>query len=146
MPTGKDILKEAESRIGKQEYYLGADVPFEQGDDYRGETDCAEFVSEVHHEVTGTIIGALRPDSRNPDPWTGEFYRQMKAGELIEITVEEAVNIPGAMLLKKGHIAFSDGQGGTVEAMGRKWGVCRGKVGDRFSWGILAPGVNYAEG
>lgn len=145
MVTGEQILAEADSRVGKQDYVLGADVPLEQYDHYRGPTDCAEFVAEVHQEKTGEIIGSLHANSDNPDPWTGEFYRQMISRELIQIPVERAKRIPGAMLLKKGHIAFSDGHGGTVEAKGRDWGVCRSRAGDRFSWGILAPRVKYTE-
>jgi hypothetical protein len=149
MKTGQDLLREAEKRLG-DDYELGADVPLEQGDDYHGETDCAEMATEVSHEVTGKIYGALRADSTNPDPWTGEWYAQMRAGEVIQITVERAVHIPGALLLRRskngGHIAFSDGKGGTVEAMGEQYGVCRGRAQGRgFQWGILLPGVKYEE-
>ena len=147
--TGNDILKEAEKRLGG-EYELGADVPLERGDDYRGETDCAEMATEVVHEVTGRIYGALNPVSANPDPWTGAWYADMVAGNVIQVTVDRAMRTPGALLLRRtksgGHIAFSDGKGGTVEAMGEKWGVVRGKAAGRgFQWGIFIPGVCYEE-
>jgi hypothetical protein len=149
MTTGKDLLKEAEHHIG-EEYVYGADVPLEQGDDYHGPTDCAEFATEVVHEKTGKIYGALRPDSDNPEPWTGEWFRQVLEGEVFRVSVEQAVKTPGALLLRFDrqvkHIVFSDGKGGTVEAMGRAYGVCRGRVTGRgFKYGILIPGVVYKE-
>jgi N-acetylmuramoyl-L-alanine amidase len=146
-PTGQDLLKEAENNLN-DEYVYGADVPLEQGDNYSGPTDCAEFATETVHEVTGEIYGALYPHSKNPDPWTGEWYAQMRAGEVIQIPVEQAIRTPGALLLRRnkygGHIAFSDGKGGTVEAMGADYGVCRGRARDRFQWGIMIPGVDYS--
>jgi hypothetical protein len=147
--TGNDLLKEAEKRLGA-EYEFGADVPLEQGDDYQGETDCAEMATEVVHEVTGRIYGALNPRSANPDPWTGAWYADMVAGNVIQVTVDRAMRTPGALLLRRnksgGHIAFSNGKGGTVEAMGEKWGVCRGRAAGRgFQWGIFIPNVCYEE-
>jgi hypothetical protein len=147
--TGKDLLKEAEKRLGG-EYEHGADVPLEQGDDYRGETDCAEMATEVVHEVTGRIYGALNPKSANPDPWTGAWYADMVAGNVIQVTVDRAMRTPGALLLRRskggGHIAFSDGKGSTVEAMGEAYGVCRGRAAGRgFQWGIFIPGICYVE-
>lgn len=149
MVTGADLLKEAKKCLG-DEYVYGADVPLEQGDDYHGETDCAEFCSEVVHEVTGRIYGALNPQSANPDPWTGAWYADMVAGKVIQVTMDRAIRTPGALLLRRnksgGHIAFSDGKGGTVEAMGAAYGVCRGRAAGRgFQWGIFIPGVCYEE-
>jgi N-acetylmuramoyl-L-alanine amidase len=149
MKTGQDLLHEAEKHLGDP-YRLGADVPLVQGDDYHGETDCAEVTTEVVQEVTGKIYGALNPHSDNPDPWTGEWYAQLMAGTLIQVTVDRAMRTPGALLLRRngsgGHIVFSDGKGGTVEAMGAQWGVVRGHAAGRgFQWGIYIPGVCYEE-
>jgi len=149
MVTGNDLLSEAAKHLG-DEYEYGADVPLIQGDDYHGETDCAEFATEVVQEVTGKIYGALAPNSDNPDPWTGQWLVDMQSGKVIRVTLERAFRTPGALLLWRnksgGHIAFSDGKGGTVEAMGEKWGVCRGKANGRgFQWGILIPDVCYEE-
>lgn len=149
MVLGTDLLEEAEKRLGDK-YVYGADVPLEQGDDYSGPTDCAEMATEVVHELTGQIYGALEPRSANPDPWTGAWYADMVAGNVIQVTVDRAIRTPGALLLRRsrssGHIAFSDGKGGTVEAMGAAYGVCRGKVANRgFQWGIFIPGVCYEE-
>jgi len=149
MVTGNDLLREAIKHLG-DEYEFGADVPLEQGDDYHGETDCAEFATEVVQEVTGKIYGALAPNSDNPDPWTGQWLADMQSGKVILVTLERAFRTPGALLLRRnksgGHIAFSDGKGGTVEAMSEKRGVCRGKIDGRgFQWGILIPNVCYEE-
>ena len=43
-----------------------------------------------------------------------------------------------------GHIAFSDGQGGTIEAHSSKTGVIRHTISNRrWDFGVLVPGVNY---
>lgn len=149
MITGKDLLKEAEKHLG-EEYVFGADVPLVQGDGYHGETDCAEMCSEVVHEVTGRIYGALAPNSSNPDPWTGQWLADMQSGKVIQVSLERAIRTPGALLLRRnksgGHIAFSDGKGGTVEAMGANYGVVRGRAAGRgFQWGIFIPNVCYEE-
>jgi N-acetylmuramoyl-L-alanine amidase len=149
MITGKDLLNEAEKHLGEP-YVLGADVPLVQGDNYHGEYDCAEFATEVVQEVTGKIYGAMEPDSKNPDPWTGAWYADMKSDKVTEIPLARAYRMPGALLLRRtssgGHIAFSDGKGGTVEAMGAAYGVCRGRATGRgFQYGILIPNVCYEE-
>ena len=96
MKTGKDLLKEAENNLG-EDYDWGADVPLEQGDDFHGAFDCAEFATETVHEVTGKIYGALNPYSDNPDPWTGAWYADMVAGKVIQVTVDRAIRTPGAL-------------------------------------------------
>lgn len=148
MHTGQELLKQAETELG-DEYVYGADVPLVQGDNYQGPTDCAEFATEVVQEITGEIYGALQPHSTNPDPWTGQWFAEMNSGKVIEIPVEQAIRTPGALLLRFDrrvhHIAFSDGKGGTVEAMGADYGVTRGWAKGRFQYGILIPGVKYEE-
>jgi hypothetical protein len=152
MKRGKDLLELAETRL-KAKYVFGADVDLNDPnwglpDSEDQFWDCAEFCSWVVKQITGKIYGALNPESRNPDPWTGEWYAQMRAGVVIKTTVEEAIAIPGALLLRRtkegGHIAFSDGKGGIVEARGKDYGVCRGSAyGRGFQWGILIPEVKY---
>jgi N-acetylmuramoyl-L-alanine amidase len=149
MTTGQDLLKEAEKHIG-DEYVFGADVPLVQGDDYHGETDCAEMATEVGQEVTGRIYGAFSPKSANPEPATAAWYADMVAGNVIQVTVDRAMRTPGALLLRRsktgGHIAFSDGKGGTVEAKGKDYGVVRDEAAGRgFQWGIFIPNVCYEE-
>lgn len=148
MPTGQDLLRKAEEMLDA-DYVYGANVPLEIGDDYEGPFDCAEFATERTQEVTGEIYGALNPESKDPEPYTGGWYADMKAGRVIRIPVEDAIRTPGALLLRypnRKHIAFSDGVRGTVEAMGKDYGVCRGRANGRgWNYGILIPGIEYKE-
>ena len=148
MATGQDLLKIAESRIGER-YVYGADVPLDDSE-WHGPWDCAEFATWVVYQGTGQIYGCM-PNDYAPiaklDPYTGAWKRDVENGELIEIDIEDAIQTPGALLLLYGgghHIVFSDGTGGTVEAMGSKWGVTRGRArGRHWTYGILIPGVEY---
>ena len=61
-----------------------------------------------------------------------------------------SAKIAGAVVLRKarggsiGHIVFSDGQGGTVEAHSAARGVIEGTLSERrWDFGILVPGVRY---
>jgi len=86
-------------------------------------------------------------------------YLQMKAAGTV-IPVEDAVNIPGALLFKfphepvpgegrqdGSHVAISLGNGETIEAMSPSNGVRRGTVTpDRdFEFAALIPGLNYGD-
>jgi hypothetical protein len=154
MVQGKELIELAETRIGAK-YVFGAEVDLDDQDwgmpgSENQFWDCAEFCSWVVKQITKRIYGALNPRSDNPDPWTGAWYADMMAGNVIQVTVGRAIRTPGALLLRRskggGHIAFSDGKGGTVEAMGEQWGVVRGKANGRgFQWGILVPGICYEE-
>jgi hypothetical protein len=73
-----------------------------------------------------------------------------KAG--LEISVAEAAGIRGALLFrnaghngtKYNHVALSLGTGeDTIEAMGSKYGVSVGEVGNRFTRGGYIPGITY---
>lgn len=64
--------------------------------------------------------------------------------------MEEAAAIPGACVLRAptssrtGHIAISDGAGGTVEAHSTARGVVVERIaGRRWDTGVLVPGVAY---
>jgi len=68
------------------------------------------------------------------------------------VPVERAIRTRGAMLFHSGHVAISLGNGRTIEAMGKKWGVREGgtvvhnKDGTqrpRFTEGALIPGIRY---
>lgn len=67
-----------------------------------------------------------------------------------KVNVAEGIRTPGAILLRNpapgliGHIAFSDGLGGTIEAHSSKRGVIASTVRDRrWDTGLLLPGVAY---
>jgi len=68
------------------------------------------------------------------------------------ISIEQAMRTPGAAVLRSpqpgatGHIAISDGGGGTVEAHSTKAGVIASTIsGRRWDMGILIPEVEYSE-
>jgi hypothetical protein len=70
-----------------------------------------------------------------------------------KITIQQAAGTPGAAVLRfpvpggVGHIVFSDGSGGTIEAHSRKTGVIRSKLaGRRWDIGILVPDIEYQMG
>ena len=145
MPTGQYILDLAAKHIG-EDYVYGTSVDLNDPD-YSGPWDCAEFCSWVAKQITGKLYGCLHPDA-NPDPWTGAWFADMHSGKVNQISLQTAYSIPGAILLrfsKAGHhIVFSDGKGGTIEAMGTDYGVCRGHTAGReWDYGITVPGVQY---
>ena len=149
--TGQDFLKVAATRIGAC-YFYGVRVDLNDpnygmpGSDDQC-WDCAEFVSWVVKQVTGKLYGCLNPNT-DPDPWTGAWFGDMHSGKVNQVSIDSANNTPGAILLrfsKAGHhIVFTDGKGGTIEAMGPNNGVCRGHTAGReWDYGLTIPGVTY---
>lgn len=151
MKTGKDLFDKAISYIGVR-YILGILVP-KNNANWRTAFDCAEFVSYILYQVAGIPYGWAN-DKGNPasaDAYTGFFARDAEAlGE--KISIEEAIATEGAALLRIGgdgligHIVFSDGQGGTMEANCTKYGCIKSTVHNRrWSIGIKFPGIEYPE-
>ena len=149
MPTGDGILARARAHIGEK-YEHG--IAPKDDPDWKGPWDCAEFASWLVFQESGVLYGC--PDDVAPaksDAYTGR-WQEDSARKGLRIPVEQAAATPGAMLLRyppsgggMGHIAVSDGRGGTVEAMGRRYGVLKGQVaGRRWDTGVLVPGVDYA--
>jgi len=144
MKTGNDIVIAASHHIGEK-YVLGALAPKDHPD-YHGSWDCAEFTAYINYQLTGSLAGC-----RNMDAYTGYYKADADKGLMTKIPVSAAASIPGAMLLRfplpgtTGHIAFSDGSGGTVEAHSTKRGVIRSVVSGRV-WhvGLLLHGVDYS--
>lgn len=152
MATGTDLLELAGRHVG-EEYRLGAVAP-KNNAGWRGPWDCAELTSWCVFQVSRKLYGC---DNNNGSParadaFTGFWARDARAiGR--KITVEEAIRTPGAALLRLatssliGHVVFSDGNGGTVEAKSRRTGVIRGTVsGRRWDMGVLVPWIDYAPG
>jgi hypothetical protein len=146
--TGDAILTTAAAHLDEP-YILGARAPMANAK-WAGPWDCAEFVSWCVFQTTGILFGTRpRNDPILADAFTGFWFdqaREVQAG----ISVESAAGISGAILLRApasqaiGHIAFSDGAGGTVEAANKKLGVVRLKAsGRRWDMGVLVPGVTY---
>jgi len=149
MHTGEELFEKALTYKGLG-YVLGVLVP-KDNENYRGNFDCAEFASYVLYQVTGIPYGWAN-DKGSPhsaDAYTGFFARD--AEQLgIKISIDEAIHTPGAYLLRIGgdgligHIVFSDGKGGTMEANSTKYGLIQSTaLGRRWSIGIKVPGVQY---
>lgn len=145
--TGEAVLALAAAHIG-QSYVLGQLVPKNRVD-WAGPWDCSEFCSWLVYQTTGKLYGCAfdTADPATAKAFTG-YWRDdaYKLGKVISI--EDARRTPGAFLLRVpttiGHIVVSDGKGGTVEAMGRAWGVRRGPVSGRvWDFGILVPWITY---
>ena len=150
MATGGDLLALASRHVGER-YVFGAKVP-KNNPAWTGPWDCAEFASWCLFQATGKLFGCN--ESRNPntaDAFTG-FWRRDAEAKGCAAAVVVAKSTPGAFLLRFpasaliGHIAISDGMGGTVEAHSAKTGVIRGQV-DRRRWdiGVLPPMLQYDE-
>lgn len=146
--TGEEILAEALTHQGEQ-YVFGARAPMANRS-YAGPWDCAEFCSWCVMRLSGTLYG-VRPadDAIRADAYTG-YWAEDATIIGNAVSVEDALRIPGACLLRKprssrvGHIAFSDGQGGTMEAHSTSRGViAHTAAGRRWDTGILVPGVQY---
>ncbi|HRF79997.1 MAG TPA: peptidoglycan-binding domain-containing protein [Flavobacteriales bacterium] len=150
MATGNELLKIARKHIGER-YILGALAP-KDNPNWKGPWDCAEFVSWVVYQAIGELHGCARNNGKpaSADAYTGYWARDAKK-TLQRIPVAEALRTPGAILLRVpapgliGHIAFSDGVGGTLEAHSSKYGVIEGGTkGRRWDMGLLIPGITYA--
>jgi N-acetylmuramoyl-L-alanine amidase len=146
--TGRSLLNLAATRIGER-YVFGANVNLNDPN-WHGPWDCAEFITWDVKQVTGKIYGVANPGEADPDPYTGGWARDADNGRVISISVDKASVTPGAILLRfregAHHIVFSTGDGGTIEAKGAAYGVCRGTVGHLSSWdyGILIPEISYS--
>jgi N-acetylmuramoyl-L-alanine amidase len=147
--TGADLVNFANEHL-KEEYIFGSLVPMNNAD-WHGPWDCAEFVSWCVYQLVGKLYGCQNDndDPAHTDAYTGWWGRD--AGTVLKrITVKEATNTPGAILLRlpqshmTGHIVISDGTGGTVEAHSHKDGVVNLQVANRrWDLGILIPELNY---
>lgn len=151
--TGADILAIAAEHIGER-YALGARAPL-TNPLWQGSWDCSEFASWCTYQAAGIIYGAEpRGDASRADAYTGYWAAQSRADDA-RCGVDHAARTVGAMLLRipgsggpktLGHIAISDGAGGTIEAHSTARGVCRAEIaGRRWDCGVLVPGIRYRE-
>lgn len=150
-PTGADLLAIAHEHL-KEDYRFGARAPMADPT-WKGPWDCAEFVSWCVFQASGVLFGTEpRDDALLADAYTGYWWQHARGeiGSLIDWRA--ALTIPGAALLRRpvgrqiGHIAFSDGLGGTVEAHSTARGVTVERAeGRRWDAGVLVPGVRYVQ-
>lgn len=146
--SGDDLLALALAHDGER-YVLGARAPL-TNPDWSGPWDCAEFASWCTYQVSGVVYGAEpASDPVLADAYTGFWAQHARARGRI-ISVQEAAGIAGAMVVREprsgrtGHIAISDGAGGTIEAHSSAEGVGRHRVaGRRWDLGVLVPGLRY---
>lgn len=144
MTTGRQFIDLASRHLG-QKYVLGAKVPFENPN-YKGPWDCAEFISYIVYQAAGIKVG-IQGDESYTGYWANEIGKQCK-----KISISEAAQTPGAILLRPpgfkgisiGHIVFSDGNAGTIEAKSSKENVCKSVIKGRY-WdcGLLINNISY---
>ena len=145
--SAEQILDIAAAHLGEP-YRLGARAPM-LDPAWKGPWDCAEFVSWCVYRASGVLYGVQPDNPMLADAYTGYWSAQAQRDHAT-IAVAEAMTIPGAVLLrapqagKIGHIAFSDGTGGTIEAHSSNRGVIRHTAaGRRWDCGVLVPGIEY---
>jgi len=151
MATGNDLLKLAETRIGEK--YVNVLVP-KDNPNWHGPWDCAEFASWVVYQQVRKLYGCV-DNSGNPsitEAFSGAWVRDSQDGTLIAADQQTANTSTGIILIRKpplpgkmGHVAISDGTGGTVEAAGTGLGVRRGKIEGRlWHFWVKVPGLTYS--
>ncbi len=145
MTDGQKILDLAVKHLGEA-YVLGSVAPLNNGA-YKGPWDCSEFATWCIYQISGKKVGYREGGG---GAFTG-YWQEDIATKCIVISKRDAKRTEGAILLKfpedgkVGHIAFSDGNGRTVEAMNSKNGVTRGNVGPFRGWDVflLVKGLTY---
>lgn len=120
-----------------ERYVFGTEVPGTTSDRW----DCSELV-----EVACRAAG-IRPTV--PD---GAYYQWRHC---TPITVEKGIHTRGALLFVGDgtgvgrdaitHVAWSLGNGTTIEARGTAWGVGVWPTADRFDFAGLVPGASYGQ-
>ena len=148
--TGTELLQLAEKHLGEK--YVNVLVP-KDNPNWKGPWDCAEFASWVVYQKLGILYGCT-DNAGNPattEAYSGAWVRDAENGPLIATDQATANKMAGILLLRRpplpghmGHVAISDGKGGTVEAAGTGLNVRRGKVEGRV-WHhcVQIPGVAY---
>lgn len=131
-PTGRgtsgDFLRSALAQNGDR-YVYGAETNL--NDSNPNTFDCSELVQWAAHQAGVTI----------PDGSSAQLAHVRRHGQ--EISVEQALRTPGALLFRPGHVAISLGDGRTIEARGRRYGVGIFNARGRFTSAGLIPGMRY---
>ena len=134
------FLQAAVSQAGDP-YVWGAEA--QAADSDPSAFDCSELVQWAAGQV-----GLDLPDGS----WLQYLDLQ---GQGSTISVEEALRTPGALLFSfseeprpgggrpgQAHVAISLGDGRTIEARGRSYGVGTWEAGDRFEYAAVVPGLS----
>jgi cell wall-associated NlpC family hydrolase len=94
--------------------------------------DCSEFIEWAAHRVGGYM----------PDGSSAQYAYCKSKG--LSVGVSTAMRTSGALLHRDGHIAVSLGNGKTIEARGRSYGVGVFEAAGRgFTHGLKVPGMTY---
>ena len=126
--TADDFVRFALAQDGDV-YIFGAET---QLDDPNPTTfDCSELVQWAAHQAGVTI----------PDGSANQSDHVRRHGT--QISVQQALETPGALLFRPGHVAISLGDGRTIEAKGRNFGVGIFEGRNRFETAGLIPGMSY---
>lgn len=137
----EDVLLWSLAQDGDK-YVFGAEVPLAASDSDRW--DCSELV-----EWSCGKAGVL---PRVPD---GAYYQWQHCNKSrLNIPVERGITTRGALLFVGDgtgvgrdaitHVAWSLGDGTTIEARGKAWGVGSWPSAGRFDFAGLLPGVDYS--
>jgi peptidoglycan hydrolase-like protein with peptidoglycan-binding domain len=147
----ESILRLALAQKGKP-YVFGVEVAL--GDINPAAFDCSELVQ-----------WACKQAGVAPDMPDGTWFQQAhckQRGTLVG--VETGIDTRGALLFNHrdvagnpvddmalcpptAHVAFSLGDGTTIEAMGTKWGICIGRAtGRNWTHAARIPGADYSQG
>ena len=138
----RTMLDAALAQVGDS-YVFGVDTDPDDPDP--SVFDCAEFTQWAAARVGIDLEGASYLQ-----------YLELKEQGLL-IPVEEAARTPGALVFSfsseptpgggrpsQAHVAFSLGDGRTVEAASEKLGVTTREIGDRFEYAAVLPGLSTA--
>lgn len=144
VPVG-EFLRNALGQDGDR-YVFGADP--DPNDPDPDVFDCAELVQ----------WSLERLGAPNPGGSTNEQQHWLRNEEngAIQIPVDLAREIPGAVIYSvsssrsadgrfAGHVGISLGNGETIEARGKDWGVGSWEMGNRFETAFLLPGIDYTD-
>ncbi len=151
--NGTDVIDIAKDHIGES-YILGARAIL-SNKHHKGPWDCAEFTSWCTYQAYNKVFGAYGTNPGKADPYSGKWYEDAKKKKCA-LSIDDALGTPGAFLIRKpgdhnlkiGHVAISLGNGSTIEARSKKYGVgIFSKAASRpWTIGCVIPGVDYANG
>ncbi|MBS1149102.1 MAG: hypothetical protein H6Q89_800 [Myxococcaceae bacterium] len=123
--TAQEMLRLALKQNGDK-YVFGAEVKLDDKDP--NTFDCSELVQWAVHQAGGSI-----PDGS-----------QNQRAAVTKMSIAQASRTPGALLFNGHHVAISVGDGvHTIEAMGSKYGVRIGTIGNRFEDAGTVKGLKY---
>ena len=126
MPTGNDLVSMAMAMRGKP-YIFGYETRL--SDPSPKAFDCSELIEWACYR-----LGVFVPDGSGA-----------QISYCSSITVERGIRTAGALLHKPGHIVISRGDGTTIEARGRNYGVGVFTAARRgFTRAGLVKGIDYS--